>query len=86
MREQLQQRWCLPRHLAKVDTPWGPVRVKVSLLPDGQQQLKAEHDDLIALARREQLSLREVRAAVQQALADPAALAEHNAAARQDQY
>ena len=85
VREQLQQRWCLPRHMAKVDTPWGPVRVKVSLLPDGQQQLKAEHDDLIALARREQLSLREVRAAVQQALADPAALAEHNAAAIQDQ-
>ncbi len=85
VREQLQQRWCLPRHQAQLATPWGPVRVKVSLLPDGQRQLKAEHDDLIALARREQLSLRQVRAAVQQALADPAALAEHNAAAMPDQ-
>lgn len=69
LREQLQQRWCLPRRQRQLDTPLGPVRLKEAWQPGGAWRAKPEHDDLVHLARHHQLPLGEVRAVVQQALA-----------------
>jgi uncharacterized protein (TIGR00299 family) protein len=72
VREQLQRRWILPREGLSIDTALGPVRLKRSRLPGGRERLKPEHDDLAALARHHNLSLQQVRDAVQQTLAaDP---------------
>jgi uncharacterized protein (DUF111 family) len=68
LREQLQQRWCLPRRQIELATPLGPVRFKQALLPDGCWRSKPEHDDLVTLACRHDLPLAEVRAQVMAAL------------------
>ena len=64
VREQLQQRWALPRDSQPLDTPWGPVRIKRSCRPDGTLLCKPEMDDLVELARRHALSPAELRRAV----------------------
>lgn len=46
----------LPRELMTMQTSAGPVAVKVSTLPDGQQRWKIEHDDLARLASEQSLS------------------------------
>ncbi|MEX1323587.1 MAG: nickel pincer cofactor biosynthesis protein LarC [Synechococcaceae cyanobacterium] len=68
LREQEQRRWALPRRRLDLDTPLGPVRVKQALRPDGRWSSKPEHDDLIALARRHDLAIEQVRATVRAAL------------------
>jgi uncharacterized protein (TIGR00299 family) protein len=67
LREQLQQRWRLPRRIVQLQTPLGPVRLKQALRPDGSWRGKPEHDDLIELAQRHQLSIQAVRQLVIQA-------------------
>ena len=67
VREQLQQRWALPRRNRSVDTVLGPVRVKEALRPDGCWSSKPEHDDLVALARRHNRPIAEVRDLVMRA-------------------
>ena len=64
VREQLQQRWVLPRDLVQLDTPWGPVRIKRSRRPDGTLLCKPEMDDLVELARRHALPPAELRRSV----------------------
>ncbi|MFM7651885.1 MAG: nickel pincer cofactor biosynthesis protein LarC [Vulcanococcus sp.] len=64
VREQLQQRWALPRESLQLETPWGPVRIKRSRRPDGTLLCKPEMDDLMELARRHALPLAELRRAV----------------------
>jgi uncharacterized protein (TIGR00299 family) protein len=67
LREQLQQRWRLPRRIVQLQTPLGPVRLKQAQRPDGNWRGKPEHDDLIELAQRHQLSIEAVRQQVIQA-------------------
>ncbi|MEB3265462.1 MAG: nickel pincer cofactor biosynthesis protein LarC [Cyanobacteriota bacterium] len=69
LRERLEQRWELPRRMEQLTTALGPVRFKRRWRPDGREALKPEHDDLVALARRHNLSVAEVRDQVLQALA-----------------
>jgi uncharacterized protein (DUF111 family) len=64
VREQLLQRWSLPRDHGTVDTPWGPVRIKRSRRPDGSWLCKPEADDLAELALRHQLPMAQLRRAV----------------------
>jgi len=64
VREQLQQRWALPRETLDLETPWGPVRIKRSRRPDGTLLCKPEMDDLVELARRHALPPAELRRAV----------------------
>ena len=64
VREQLQQRWALPREQTLVDTPWGAVRIKRSRRPDGSWLVKPEADDLAALAHRHQVPIARLRRAV----------------------
>ncbi|MFO0017203.1 MAG: LarC family nickel insertion protein [Synechococcaceae cyanobacterium] len=61
LREQPQQRWRLPRQIETWSSELGEIRLKRTRLPGGGERLKAEHDDLIELARRHNLSLEEVR-------------------------
>jgi uncharacterized protein (TIGR00299 family) protein len=68
VREQEQRRWRLPRQSGSVETALGPVRIKWARLPDGRRRAKPEHDDLVALARRHDLSLDQVRSQVMQAV------------------
>jgi uncharacterized protein (TIGR00299 family) protein len=68
LREQEQRRWVLPRRQVELHTPLGPVRVKQARRPDGRWSSKPEHDDLIALARRHDLALEQVRVTVLQEL------------------
>ena len=70
VREQLQQRWRLPRQEQRLDTTLGPVRIKQARLPDGRWRSKPEYEDLSELARQHHLSLEQVREVVQQALRD----------------
>jgi uncharacterized protein (DUF111 family) len=68
LREQEQRRWALPRRQLQLATPLGPVRVKQARRADGRWSSKPEHDDLIALARRHDLAIEQVRATVLEAL------------------
>ena len=45
------RKWMLPRETVTVPTSLGDVRVKVATLPDGRRRWKAEHDDVLRLAR-----------------------------------
>ncbi len=67
VREQLQQRWALPRRIRNLDTPLGPVRIKQAQRPDGSWSAKPEHDDLVALARRHNRPIAEMRQLVMRA-------------------
>jgi len=69
VREQLQQRWALPRSSRELATPLGPVRLKQVQLPAGERRSKPEFEDLAALARRHGLPLAQVRQIVAAALA-----------------
>ena len=67
VREQLQQRWALPRRSRSLETPLGPVRIKETQRPDGRWSAKPEHDDLVALAHRHNRAIAEVRELVMRA-------------------
>ena len=69
VREQLQQRWALPRSSRELATPLGPVRLKQVELPQGERRSKPEFEDLADLARRHGLPLAQVRQIVAVALA-----------------
>ena len=69
VREQLQQRWALPRSSRELATPLGPVRLKQVELPQGERRSKPEFEDLADLARRHGLPLAQVRQIVAAALA-----------------
>jgi hypothetical protein len=69
VREQLQQRWILPRHLDTLATSLGPVGIKWARLPNGRWRAKAEADDLAALADRHGMALGQIRNLVEVALA-----------------
>jgi len=69
VREQLQQRWALPRSSRELATPLGPVRLKQVELPEGERRSKPEFEDLAELARRHGLPLAQVRQIVAVALA-----------------
>ena len=59
IRENLCQRHTLTRRMEQVQTPWGPVRRKVST-GEGIRREKYEYEDLARLAKEHGISLREV--------------------------
>jgi len=60
LREQIQDRWELPRQPLELTSPWGPLRAKRHPGPDGPR-VKVEADELARLAREQGLGLRELR-------------------------
>jgi len=60
LRHRRERRWTLARRVDAVATPWGPVRVKVALVPGQPPRPAPEHDDCAALAREHGVPLPEV--------------------------
>ncbi len=60
IREQTVTRHALPRVIEHVDTPYGPVHVKVAELPDGTTKRAPEYEDCRRLAEEHGIPLREV--------------------------
>ena len=65
VRETAYSRHVLDRREESVDTPYGPIRRKVST-GYGVRRVKYEHDDLARLADAQGISLQEARALVEQ--------------------
>jgi len=51
LRHRREARWVLPRRFEQVETPWGPVRMKVAEIPGQPERAAPEHEDCAALAR-----------------------------------
>ncbi|MFQ5933636.1 MAG: nickel pincer cofactor biosynthesis protein LarC [Dehalococcoidia bacterium] len=64
VREETVTRWCMPREMRTVQTPWGEVRVKVARLPDGSEKVAPEFEDCRRLAQAHQVPLHEMYMAV----------------------
>jgi uncharacterized protein (TIGR00299 family) protein len=60
VRETPVTRYSLPREIRTVKTQHGEVRVKVARLPDGSIKSSPEHDDCVARAEENGVSIREV--------------------------
>jgi len=60
VREQTVTRHALPRVIEHVDTPYGPVHIKVARLPDGTLKRAPEYEDCRRLAEAHGVPLREV--------------------------
>ncbi len=60
VRYRLQKRYIAPRSELSVDTPWGPVRLKLAQLPQGRKQAKPEYEDCHAIAIKYNLPILEV--------------------------
>ncbi len=60
VREHSVARHALPRVIEHVDTPYGPVHVKVAELPDGTTKRAPEYEDCRRLAEEHGIPLREV--------------------------
>lgn len=65
VRESVSRRHVLERELQRLDTPWGPVRKKVSS-GYGVSQVKYEYEDLARVAREQSVSLDEARRLVEE--------------------
>jgi hypothetical protein len=63
IRVQRVARSCLPRASETVETPWGPVRIKVARWGDGAAKAAPEYEDCRAAAQAHGVPLREVYAA-----------------------
>lgn len=69
VRRHAVERSVLPREVVALETPFGPVRVKVARRPGGRTA-SPEHDDCVAIARARGVPLREVYRAAETAAAE----------------
>lgn len=60
VRYRMQKRYIASRSESSLDTPWGPVRIKIAYLPLGGTRVKPEYEDCQAIAVQHKLSLLEV--------------------------
>ncbi|MDP3044894.1 MAG: DUF111 family protein, partial [Bacillota bacterium] len=60
-----EERITVPRKIYKVETPFGPVRIKVAQIAPGQLQAKPEFEDCRHLAETTGTPLRTITAAAQ---------------------
>ena len=63
LRERQQGRWLLPRRAGTLTTPWGVLRAKQVLRPDGRSTAKPEADDLQRLSAETGCAIDALRAA-----------------------
>ncbi len=64
LRHRMEERWCLPRRIETVQTPYGAVRVKVVEPPGQPPRPTPEFEDCAACAREHGVSVAEVQRAV----------------------
>jgi pyridinium-3,5-bisthiocarboxylic acid mononucleotide nickel chelatase len=60
IRQQFVNRIALPREVQSVETPYGPVRLKIARLSSGQLKIAPEYDDCRKLAEQHQLPLMDI--------------------------
>jgi hypothetical protein len=60
VRRHLMERETLPRTIREVQTPYGPVRVKMARLPNGRVKAAPEYEDCRRLADAQGVPLRDV--------------------------
>jgi pyridinium-3,5-bisthiocarboxylic acid mononucleotide nickel chelatase len=60
VRETVVTRHSLPRHMETVQTVYGAIRMKVARLPDGSLKASPEHDDCLARAEENGVSVSDV--------------------------
>lgn len=60
VRQYTVTRYSVERRIETVQTPYGPVRVKIASLPDGTEKAAPEHDDCMARAQEHNTTIREV--------------------------
>ncbi len=60
-------REALPRTQATVETPWGPIRVKIAVRAGGQATVHAEYEDVAEAARRSGVPYAQVQAEAERA-------------------
>ena len=70
IREQVVTRHSLPRTIQIVETPFGPVRVKIATLIDGSHKAAPEYEDCRRLAEETGFSLRHIYQLAQEAFTD----------------
>jgi hypothetical protein len=71
VRRQVLSRAKAGREIRQVETPWGPVRVKVKLMDGQAVAVSPEYDDCTRLAAGAGVPLRQVMAAARQAAGQP---------------
>ncbi len=65
---RLEQKASLAREFAEVQTPWGPVRIKIARWPSGEvANAAAEYEDCRVLARKHSVPLKQVMQAAMRA-------------------
>jgi len=69
IRQQTVERHCLARTVEMVETPYGPVRVKVASWGNDRRKAAPEYEDCRRLAETNQVPLRQVYRAAEQAAA-----------------
>lgn len=55
-----QQRLVLPRSEITISSPWGPVRAKQTVLPDGSHRCKPEYEDCVRITKQFHIPLPQV--------------------------
>ena len=60
VRRQIVERRCLERTIRTVETPYGPVRVKIAALPQGRSKVAPEYEDCRQLAKLTGAPIREI--------------------------
>lgn len=60
VRQYTVTRYSVERRIETVQTPYGPVRVKIASLPNGTEKAAPEHDDCMARAQEHNTTIREV--------------------------
>ncbi len=70
VRQQLVTRQALPRQMHTVETPYGPVRIKIAWWDAGQAKSSPEYEDCRRLAEQQRVPLREVYRAAARAAED----------------
>jgi len=60
IRQTVMSRLCLPRRHETVETPYGPIRVKIAMRPSGEETAAPEYEDCAEAARREGVPVRVV--------------------------
>lgn len=70
VREMEVARWPLPRRMETVETPFGPIQVKLAEYAPGRWKGAPEHDDCVRAAQRAGAPLREVYQAALRALTE----------------
>ena len=60
IRVDRRDRYVLPRRSEEVESPWGPVKVKVATLPNGQERGVPEYESCRQIATTHQIPLRDV--------------------------